>query len=376
LTMQTRFGRAGGAALLGALATLAYGSAHAKQPSRRAVVAEDRLLGIQLVTSTYRDVLRKFGPPSEIQAGGPFLPTPPPGTSANNAAAPGMGMPGGGYPGSGGRSSYGGGGGPGGAPSMTMPGGPGGGGGGGGKRVPSHNGFPGKNDGGGGAAGPGMGGPGGYPGMGGSGGYPGGYPGMGGTGGGPSGYPGGYPGMGGSGGYPGMGGSGGYPGGYPGASGGGPQGMGGAMPGVSGPGLPGFQNAGGPQGVEGGPGYPGMPGEGGGPGIGNEQEGPIQEATWWYHNHAKGTHFSFLFNKEGRVIQIQEYGPYDILPGGRTQRGVGLGSGMDQVLKNYGWSNDGAHDGQVVILRYGKDRKVAFQLSKNKVLGITVGLVK
>ena len=47
---------------------------------------------------------------------------------------------------------------------------------------------------------------------------------------------------------------------------------------------------------------------------------------------------------------------------------------MTQVLSRYGWSNDGAHEGENVIMRYGAANKVAFQMVKNRVLGITVAV--
>lgn len=306
---------------------------------------ENQLLGITLRNSTFREVLKKYGQPDEVQGGGPFLPTPP-----KEAAAPAGGMasrssyPSGGMPGSGGGPSSGGG----------MPGQ--GGAGGGSKRLPSRSGFPGKNDGvpaaggGGTSGGPGAGG---YPGAGGGSGSSG-YPGAGG-GPGSSGPSGGYPGTGQSGGYPG--------GGYPGASGG---------PGSSGgKGLPGF-----PGGAEGpGAGASGLPGGAGesGGGGSDQAEPPVTEATWWYHNPRKGYHMSFLFNKEGRVIQIQEYGNTS-LHAGKTRQGIVLGSNMTQVLSRYGWSNDGAHDGDNVIMRYGGANKVAFQMVRNRVLGITVAV--
>ena len=82
---------------------------------------------------------------------------------------------------------------------------------------------------------------------------------------------------------------------------------------------------------------------------------------------------SFLFNKDGRVIQIQEYGGTS-LHSGKTRQGIMLGSNMTQVLSRYGWSNDGAHEGENVIMRYGAANKVAFQMVKNRVLGITVAV--
>jgi hypothetical protein len=161
--------------------------------------------------------------------------------------------------------------------------------------------------------------------------------------------------------------------GLPGFGGGSP-----GYPGMSG-GSPGF--AGGPgEGAAGGPMMPGMGGSSGGaPGVGGpaaEGEAPEYEATWWYHDKVNGLHKSFLFNKDGRVIQIQEYGYDQKHKGSKTRMNVGLGSNLNTVLRTYGWSNDGANDGQNMIMRYGGENKVAFQLVKNVVVGITVAIVK
>jgi len=323
-------------AALGTLTTLAFSSVQAGQFGG----SENQLVGITLRNSTFRDVLRKYGQPDEIQGGGPFLPTPPKSavaavTGGNGPAfgrgggkgggmAPEGGMPGsGGAPSSGGRS--------GGAGGNT------------GKRATSKFGFPGENDGdtGGGGGAPGSGGP-----RGGSS-----IPGSGG------GYPGG------SGGYPGSPSSGGYPG---------EGGKGGGLPGFPG----GGNTAGGPGGYPGpgGPGGPGIPGSGE-TGDSVDTDLPVTEATWWYHNPRKGYHMSFLFNKKGQVIQIQEYGA-QTLHNGHTRQGIALGSNMTQVLSKYGWSNDGAHSGDNVTMRYGGSNKVAFQMVHNRVLGITVAVGK
>jgi len=322
-------------AALGTLTTLAFSSVQAGQFGG----SENQLVGITLRTSTFRDVLSKFGQPDEIQGGGPFLPIAPKSavaavTGGNNGPAFGRGggkggmAPEGGMPGSGGGPSSG--------------GRSGGAGGGSGKRTTSKFGFPGESDGdtggGGGAPGSGGGARGGYPGAPGSGGYPG-APGSG-----------GYPGAPGSGGYPGEG------------------GKGGGLPG-----FPGGNTGGGPGGYPG-PGGSSIPGSGE-TGDSADTEAPVTEATWWYHNPRKGYHMSFLFNKKGQVIQIQEYGS-QTLHNGHTRQGIALGSNMTQVLSKYGWSNDGAHSGDNVTMRYGGANKVAFQMVHNRVLGITVAVGK
>ncbi len=205
-------------------------------------------------------------------------------------------------------------------------------------------------------------------------------------------------GMGGPMGMPGSGGPMGAPLGMPGS--GGPMGPP-SMPGGGGPSLPGFGRPGGMPGSGGPTGTPGLPGGGaapGGagaagaeslptlPGSGNSGTGPSEETVMWYKFPQQGLFYSFLFNKQGQVIQIQAYGykPNLKVPvNARTAKGIALGSSMGSVLKNYGWSSDGEHVGDFVVLRYdSRDRlpgghgKLALQIQHNQVVGITLGYVK
>ncbi len=323
--MLTRCGRIGSVALTGTLLSLAWTPSLAQTPQ------EDSLLGIRLM-STFSDVLHKFKQPTEIQIGTPAVPQA--ALQAQQAqyaqgAMPG-GMPGGPY----GR--------PGGFPGMQGMGGPGG--------YRGMNGQPGL---------PGMPGamPGGMPG--GPYGRPGGFPGMQGMGG-----PGGYRGMNGQPGLPGM------PGAMPGGMPGNPYGMG--RPG----GLPGFGGGnGGYPGLPGDEGVPGMPGYPGGiPGTGTQNYAePPAETTWWYHIPGKDLYYSFLFNKDGRVIQIQEYGRGSAF---KTRGGIGLGASLGQIIQRYGFSTNGTPNGENLVMKYGGRDQVAFQIVKNKVVGITVGVTR
>jgi hypothetical protein len=325
--MRNRFGRASVViAATAALSVMGGAAAMAQSASK----SESSLLGVTLLKSSYRDVLKRFGRPDEIQAGGPFVPSE--GAPSNRAASGQSGARGGGMMGPMGGGpmggSMGGSMGPMGVPGMSgMSGG------GGGKKATSKTGFPGRSGTGpsGPTGGPGMGMSSGAPGMMGGGGLPG--------------FGGGLPGMGGTSGYPGMGGSSGFPG------------LSGEGPGAGAPGMSGS-----------------AAGAAGASAVG--EEAPEYEATWWYHDKTNGLHKSFLFNKDGRVIQIQEYGYDKNHKGSKTRLGVGLGSSFNTVLRNYGWSNDGANDGQNMIMRFGGEDKVAFQLVKNVVVGITVAIVK
>jgi hypothetical protein len=169
-------------------------------------------------------------------------------------------------------------------------------------------------------------------------------------------------------GYPGMGGSSG--GGIPGMAG-----KGGGLPGLGGPPM-GYPGMGGSSG-----GYPGMGGAAGAAGANTAEDSG--ETTWWYHFPHEGLHYSFLFNKEGKVIQIQAYGqkPASKIVAPRSAQGITLGTDFGQVISKYGWSNDGEHSGDYVVMRYsqedryGRKDRIAFQSRHNKVLGIVLGVV-
>lgn len=150
-------------------------------------------------------------------------------------------------------------------------------------------------------------------------------------------------------------------------------------PGMMGPGGPGMMGPGGPGMM--GPGGPGMMGGQGGyngmSGSLNTDEAP-NLTTWWYNFPQQGIHYSFLFNQQGRVIQIQAYGdkpqPHMVNP--RTAEGITFGSTLGTVVKRYGWSNSGTNNGSYVQLEYGLHNRIAFQLSDNHVVGIVLGVVE
>jgi len=139
--------------------------------------------------------------------------------------------------------------------------------------------------------------------------------------------------------------------------------------------LPSFPGGGGSMGAMGGGMMPG--GAGMGSGMESTDE-PTGESTWWYHVKGKkgqnvGLHYSFLFNKEGKVIQIQQYG-YN--GGGKTVQGVGLGSSLGQVLGKYGMSNEGNRAGEMAQMIYGGREQVVFQLLRNRVIGVTLAVTQ
>lgn len=172
-------------------------------------------------------------------------------------------------------------------------------------------------------------------------------------------------------------------GGYPGMMGRGP-GMSGPPPGVfQGYGYPGM--AGRPGGMSGGPpagmmgGYPGMAGRPGmsattGARNNTENEDTFRSAggyMWTYLNPRTEHLYVFLFNNDGRVTAIQEFGRNG---GTRTQRGIGLGSPVSAVYQAYGWPDDTDQEGNYLQLFYGPKAHVQFTTLNNKVVAITVVL--
>lgn len=133
-------------------------------------------------------------------------------------------------------------------------------------------------------------------------------------------------------------------------------------------------------GMSGMPGFGGMRGGmamGGGTIGGGGGDGTEGEVTWIYER-GPNTNM-FLFNKDGRVIQIQSFG---YKGGGVTSRGVGLGASLAQVYRIYGWSGKTTKDGDNMTLDYSQKYHVAFQLTDRKdgkgyrVVGITVALTE
>jgi hypothetical protein len=117
----------------------------------------------------------------------------------------------------------------------------------------------------------------------------------------------------------------------------------------------------------------GRPGGAAGAAAANPEDEDPHETTWWYHDVKKGLHYSFLFNNKGKVIQIQEFG----WKGGfKTTAGVGLGATLGQIIKVYGWTDNGVPGGEDLVLRYGKPNTLMLQLHNNKLVGITIGIVQ
>jgi hypothetical protein len=100
------------------------------------------------------------------------------------------------------------------------------------------------------------------------------------------------------------------------------------------------------------------------------------EVSWVYEK--KTTTHVFLFNSEGRVIQIQSFG---YKAGARTVNGIGLGDTAARIYRVYGFPEETQVSGSTRTLDYSKRANVAFQLADQggkglRVVGITVALVK
>ena len=313
--MKIRQGHYGRVLALGVVATLASTVAFAAPPLPK---QENSLLGIRLL-GTYKDVLKKFGQPHEIQIGAPQAPAEGQTATASAGRAGGGGMMGqaGGMAAMMGQMrggpTAGGGGIPGGPPASMM-----------GQMMGAGRGAP--------------------------------------TGGG------GLPGFaqGRAGGMAG--------GGIPGGPTAGMMAMMGGGRGMSGAGMPSGMMGGMPGGMMGAGGMAGMMGGGGGADTEAPADPTEGEITWWYHYpRPNGIHYAFLFNKEGHIIQIQSFG-WKGDPRSKTVQGITLGSGLNAVLRKYGWSNDGVNSGKNLVMTYGSSRRLAFQLVDNKVAGISLGV--
>lgn len=122
---------------------------------------------------------------------------------------------------------------------------------------------------------------------------------------------------------------------------------------------------------------PGMMGGAEGMAAGGGSAGDTGEVTWVYEKGPATT--KILFDKEGRVIQIQAYG----YSGVATAAGkVSLGDAYDKILRIYGWPESPSNEGGNIIARYPKRSNVAFQMSEKtktkgmRVVAITVALTE
>jgi hypothetical protein len=115
---------------------------------------------------------------------------------------------------------------------------------------------------------------------------------------------------------------------------------------------------------------------GGGGLAGGGASGSEGEVTWVYERPG-GLTYMFLFNKDGRVIQIQEYG---YKGGGPTGSGITLGDAVSKLYSVYGWANNSTKAGNQLTLDYSQKHHVAFQLMDQgkgpKVIGITVAITE
>lgn len=137
-----------------------------------------------------------------------------------------------------------------------------------------------------------------------------------------------------------------------------------------------FEQQGGGQEQQGG-GEGGLPGPGGpqggqpgGTGASGEQR--IEMETVYIYRGKGGSTYSFVLNKDGRVVQISAHG-YKPDPNVRTARGISLGDPYSQVVKAYGYPQEHQYYGDVILARYNK-LGVAFQIDTktNKVMAVVI----
>jgi hypothetical protein len=123
----------------------------------------------------------------------------------------------------------------------------------------------------------------------------------------------------------------------------------------------------------------GTPG-GAGPGMGGQGSAAAEaeeEVTWIYEHGLNTT--NYLFNRDGRLIQIQSFGYEN---GGVTSRGVRLGDTTAKIYHDYGWPESLVKDDArgAMELNYAKKANATFQLVDRhdgkgyRVVGITIGI--
>lgn len=151
----------------------------------------------------------------------------------------------------------------------------------------------------------------------------------------------------------------------------------GAFSGMGGGGLRGGRFGGDEDGAGAMPGGGGISGSVGMGGTTSQSSQGDGEVTWVYER-GQNT-YMFLFNKDGRVIQIQSFGYRPAgMRGDRTSRGVILGDTAEKIYRLYGWPDSVVKEGDNLILDYSTKAKVAFQLldrrdgKGSRVVGITI----
>ncbi|MCL5283636.1 MAG: hypothetical protein M1330_02855 [Armatimonadetes bacterium] len=103
------------------------------------------------------------------------------------------------------------------------------------------------------------------------------------------------------------------------------------------------------------------------------------EQTWIYKTKNDQYEKRFLFNKDGRVIQIQVFG---YSGPGETERGVRLGDPLSKVFKLYGWTSHVQQTGDTLYVDYRESAHAAFNLldlpngKGFRVVGITIAITE
>lgn len=169
-------------------------------------------------------------------------------------------------------------------------------------------------------------------------------------------------------------------GGLPGTSGPPPGAMGGYMAMMMGAGRGGVASGPPPGVMSGGPGgmMIGAPGAMAGGTLGGNQAARSSESeVTWIYKRGNNTH-RVLFNRDGRVIQIESFGYSG--GGATTERGISLGAPLSSIYARYGWTANVSKSNDSMTLNYGRSHNVIFYLldrgSGYKVVGISVALTE
>ncbi len=114
-------------------------------------------------------------------------------------------------------------------------------------------------------------------------------------------------------------------------------------------------------------------------GMTQQQQQPSGEGeVTWIYDRGQNT-YVFLFNKDGKIIQIQSFGYAN---GGKTQLGITLGDQVAKIYRTYGWPDQIEKSGDSLTLDYSREHHVAFQLvdrhngKGSRLVGITVALTE
>jgi hypothetical protein len=113
------------------------------------------------------------------------------------------------------------------------------------------------------------------------------------------------------------------------------------------------------------------------PASGNSTAGSTTDDTtgevMYVYQKSGSLTIEFLLSPDGRVIQISLLGYHAT---SKTSRGIGLGDSYTDVIRAYGYPESQDTENSILTMKYLTKQNVAFNINKNKVVGITVAAVE